>query len=86
VGTVRRECLDFMIPLGEKHLSKILAEWVTHYNQGRPHSSLGPGIPQPVEVLLSPHDRHFSAKDCRVAARAILGGLHHEYGWERIAA
>jgi putative transposase len=28
VGTVRRECLDFMIPLGERHLSKVLAEWV----------------------------------------------------------
>jgi putative transposase len=50
VGTVRRECLDFMIPLGERHLSKILAEWVRHYNQGRPHSSLGPGIPEPVEA------------------------------------
>src|SRR5947207_12703913 len=35
VGTIRRECLDFMIPLGEKHLRRILAEWVTHYNQGR---------------------------------------------------
>ena len=32
VGSVRRECLDFMIPLGEKHLRRILAEWVTHYN------------------------------------------------------
>ena len=83
VGTVRRECLDFMIPLGEKHLGKILAAWVTHYNQGRPHSSLGPGIPEPVEIVLprQPHD-----KDYRVTARAILGGLHHEYRWERIAA
>jgi transposase InsO family protein len=34
VGSIRRECLDFMIPLGEKHLRRILAEWVTHYNQG----------------------------------------------------
>jgi hypothetical protein len=47
VGSIRRECLDFMIPLGEKHLRRILAEWVTHYNQGRPHLSLGPGIPEP---------------------------------------
>ena len=31
VGTVRRECLDFMIPLGERHLGRILAGWVTHY-------------------------------------------------------
>ena len=62
VSTVRRECLDFMIPLSEKHLSRILAEWVTHYNQGRPHSSLGPGIPEPVEMLLptQPQRRYFS--------------------------
>jgi transposase InsO family protein len=87
VGTVRRECLDFMIPLGKKHLGKILSEWVTHYNQGRPHSSLGPGIPEPVGMLpRRSRGRHFSAKDCKVASRAILGGLHHEYRWERIAA
>ncbi len=88
VGTVRRECLDFMIPLGEKHLSRILAEWVTHYNQGRPHSSLGPGIPEPVEMLLptQPHGRYFSTDIHKVVARPILGGLHHEYRWERVAA
>ena len=88
VGTVRREFLDFMIPLGEKQLRTILAEWVTHYNQGRPHASLGPGIPEPAETPLLPqtHGRHSSAKDCKVAARAVLGGLHHEYRWERVAA
>jgi len=88
VGTIRRECLDFMIPLGEKHLRRILAEWVTHYNQGRPHLSLGPGIPEPAAVFLplQGHDRHTFAQDCKVAARAVLGGLHHEYRWERIAA
>ncbi len=47
VGTIRRECLDFLIPLGECHLKRILREWVGHYNRGRPHSSLGPGIPEP---------------------------------------
>jgi putative transposase len=88
VGTIRRECLDFMIPLSEKQLRTILAEWVTHYNRGRPHLSLGPGIPEPAEILLppQPQGRHFSAKDCKIAARAVLGGLHHEYRWERIAA
>ena len=45
VGTVRRECLDFLIPLTEKHLRRLLHEWVRHYNGGRPHRSLGPGIP-----------------------------------------
>ena len=88
VGTVRRECLDFMIPLGERQLGRLLAEWVTHYNQGRPHASLGPGIPEPADTLLppQPHNRHSSNQDYTVAARAVLGGLHHEYRWERIAA
>jgi putative transposase len=91
VGTVRRECLDVMIPLGEKHLGKILAEWVRHYNQGRPHSSLGPGIPESSEgtlsaVCLGTRRQNFSATGRHVVSRSILGGLHHEYRWERIAA
>src|SRR5580692_424108 len=88
VGSIRRECLDFVIPLDEKHLRRILAEWVTHYNQGRPHLSLGPGIPEPVEMLLptQPHRRYCSTDIHKVAARSILGGLHHEYRWERVAA
>jgi transposase InsO family protein len=45
IGTIRRKCLDFMIPLSERHLRRLLSEWVRHYNAGRPHSSLGHGIP-----------------------------------------
>ena len=45
IGTVRRECLDFIIAISEGHVRAILWEWVTHYNRGRPHASLGPGIP-----------------------------------------
>jgi putative transposase len=88
VGNIRRECLDFMIPLGEKHLRRILAEWVTHYNQGRAHLSLGPGIPEPGAVFLPPegHGRYSLAQDCKVVARAVLGGLHHEYRWEGVVA
>jgi transposase InsO family protein len=40
IGTIRRECLDWMIPMSEIHLRSILREWVTHYNRGRPHSAL----------------------------------------------
>jgi putative transposase len=47
LGTLRRECLDFMIPLTENHLRRVLQAWVLHYNAGRPHMALGPGIPQP---------------------------------------
>jgi hypothetical protein len=88
VGSVRRECLDFMIPLGKKHLCRILSEWVTHYNQGRLHLSLGPGIPERAVVFppLQDHDKHSFPQHCKVVARMVLGGLHHEYRWERIAA
>ena len=37
VGSIRRECLDFLIPLNERHLRRILKEWVADYNQGRRH-------------------------------------------------
>jgi len=47
IGTIRRECLDWMIPLSEGHLKAILRCWVTHYNRGRPHSALGPAVPGP---------------------------------------
>jgi transposase InsO family protein len=47
IGTIRRECLDWMIRLSEAHLRSILREWVVHYNSGRPHSALGPGVPGP---------------------------------------
>jgi putative transposase len=46
IGTMRRECLDFMIPMNERHLRKTLRSWMLHYNKGRPHSALGPGIPE----------------------------------------
>lgn len=48
IGTARRECLDWLIPMSEAHLRAILKCWVTHYNGGRPHSALGPGVPDPV--------------------------------------
>ena len=47
IGSARRECLDFVIPLNESHIRMILKLWVAHFNRGRPHSSLGPGIPEP---------------------------------------
>ena len=74
IGTMRRECLDFMIPLNERHLYCILQEWINHYNLGRPHMSLGPGIPQPPASLpeLRPVHRHGLAANQRVRARPVL--------------
>jgi hypothetical protein len=87
IGTIRGECLDFLIPLTEKHLRSILKEWVTHYNQGRPHSSLGPGIPDaPASMPAVQASGHLIPGTHGVVASAILGGLHHEYRLEKVAA
>ena len=85
IGTIRRECLDWIIPLGESHLKRILREFVRHYNRGRPHSSLGPGIPIQAKIPTGPN-RHKLPKDYCVTSTPILGGLHHEYSLEREAA
>jgi putative transposase len=87
IGTIRRECLDFLIPMNERHLRGLLRGWVTHYNRGRPHSSLGPGIPDPGSSYqqVEPCGHHIPM-DRQVVAKAILGGLHHEYRLERRAA
>ena len=45
IGTARRECLDWIIPLNKRHLRHVLAEWMTHCNDERPHSARGPGLP-----------------------------------------
>ncbi len=78
-GTLRRECLDYLIPINERHLKMAIKEWVTHYNRGRPHSSLGPGFPEPTQdsVPNSGH-RHRLPAGYHVVKDSVLGGLHHE--------
>jgi len=51
IGSLRRECLDWFIPLNERHVRMLAREWAVHYNQGRLHRSLGPGIPEPAPGL-----------------------------------
>jgi hypothetical protein len=86
-GTLRRECLDFLIPFNERHLRLVLKTWMAHFNHARPHMSLGPGIPAP---LRSPAQkstpRHAIAVGHTVQRAAVLGGLHHEYWPEAKAA
>ena len=87
IGTIRRECLDFVIPLSERHVRKVLAEWMGHYNRGRPHASLGPGIPDPApDWLAPPCSGHRICDGHRVVAKPVLSGLHHEYRIEPIAS
>jgi putative transposase len=84
IGTIRRECLDWLIPLSESHLRLILKLWVGHYNQGRPHMSLGPGVPDPPTMPASAQDQksqHYLGEGVAVLAESVLGGLHHEYSF-----
>jgi hypothetical protein len=87
VGTIRRECLDILIPLGERHLKQLLTQWVAHYNHARVHTSLGQGIPNPIQPSppASGH-RHRLPAGHVLRSKAVLGGLHHEYWLEKVAA
>ncbi len=69
VGTLRRECLDHLIILGERHLRAVLAEFVSYYNRERPHRTLH--LETPVMSARS--------SGGEIQSRPILGGLHHVY-------
>jgi putative transposase len=70
IRSVREECLDHLLILGEAHLRRVLATYVAHYNQARPHQGLGQQTPVP-------QDR--PAQRGPVRRREVLGGLLHEY-------
>ena len=81
IGTVRRVCMDWWIPLSESHLRLILKEWVAHYNGARPHMALCPGVPDPPagpKLRANEKSRHHLGAQAMVCARSVLGGLHHE--------
>jgi hypothetical protein len=86
-GSLRRECLDFLIPFNERHLRMTVRNWTIYYNRGRPHSALGPGLPEPMsDQVPSNEHRHRLPVGYRVVKRSVLGGLHHEYGLSKEAA
>jgi putative transposase len=74
VGTVRRDCLDWLLILGQRHLEQVLREYAEHYNTARPHRALelraplARGQPAPPTSRIPDLIRHDR-----------LGGLIHEY-------
>src|SRR5262245_31266640 len=70
IGTIRRECVDHIVVLGEAHLRRILREYARYYTTARTHRSLGQDAPvsRPVQQI------------GRIVSHALLGGLHHQYG------
>jgi transposase InsO family protein len=69
IGTVRRECLDRVLILGETHLRQILSSYVAYYNEVRTHLALGKDAPAGRTVQRSG----------AIVAIPILFGLHHHY-------
>jgi transposase InsO family protein len=76
IGSLRRECLDHVIVLNERHLHRILSDYARYYNGSRTHLALGKDAPEPRLV----HRQELG----EVVAFAEVGGLHHRY--ERRAA
>lgn len=77
LGSVRRECLDHVIILGQRHLAKVLNEYCFRYfNKFRPHQGIRQRIPSPLA------SKRFTAGDT-IRSIPILAGLHHDY---RVAA
>jgi hypothetical protein len=69
IGSIRRECVDHFIVLGEAHLRRILRAYAGYYNGVRTHRSLDKDAPvsRPVQ------------RTGVISSRPILGGLHHHY-------
>ena len=78
MGSVRRELLDHVIVLDEKHLQRLLRAYVAYYNADRVHTSLED----------SPTGRRIEnrpALGAQVIALPRVGGLHHRYAWREAA-
>ena len=69
IGSIRRECVDHIVVLGEAHLRRILESYARYYNDIRTHRSLDKDAPafRPIQRVGN------------IASHAILGGLHHHY-------
>jgi transposase InsO family protein len=69
IGSIRRDCLDHIIVLGEAHLRRILKSYARYYNETRTHLALDKDAPRSRTVK----------RAGRILCRPVLGGLHHEY-------
>jgi transposase InsO family protein len=74
LGSVRRECLDHLLILGERHLERVLKEYVCYFNEERPHQGLKQRVPGVMR-----RSRPRGDASGAVQARPVLGGLHYAY-------
>jgi transposase InsO family protein len=71
IGTLRRDCLDHVIVVGEQHLRRILRKYFEYYHGSRTHLGLGKDAPEP--------RKRESIDGGKVIALPMVGGLHHRY-------
>lgn len=74
VGSCRRDLLDHVIPLNERHLKRLLSEYVRYYHHDRTHLGLEKDTP-------NPRARTEQKRGSRILSFQRLGGLHHRYDW-----
>jgi transposase InsO family protein len=79
IGSIRRELLDHVIALSERHLLRLMAAFVTYYHHDRVHDALEKDAPHPRQAEPKP------TANARVVALPRLGGLHHRYTWREAA-
>jgi len=71
IGSIRRECLDQMLVLAERHLRRVLDSYARYYNEARTYLALGKDMLKP-----RPIGRTETTEE-----RPILGELYHKYAW-----
>jgi transposase InsO family protein len=76
IGTLRRELLDRLLIVNERHLRRVLTEYLRHYNTARPHRSLGQLTPAQADTCPPEQVNH---AEHRIRQRQVLSGLTHEY-------
>ncbi len=76
IGSIRRECLDRVVVLNERHLRRVLSAYVDYFHRSRTHLALEKDAPEPRAVA--------AVETGPVIALPAVGGLHHRY--ERRAA
>jgi len=79
VGSCRREILDYIIPLNEQHLRRIMRDYVTYHEQDRLDDSLAKDAPKRRPIEQRPGSK------ATVITLPRLGGLHHRYAWRQAA-
>jgi len=78
-GSVRRECLDHLLILHERHLSRVLKAYVAYVNNDRPQQGIGQAIPATVTTKAVTTKRPPPRGEGPIRAVPILGGLPHAY-------